>query len=260
MYNLFLPWYANANSVLLEVALCIGAYCLVLWIEFSPVLLQKFNAENLNRKFNKVMFVFIALGILLPTMHQSSLGSVMIAAGKKLYPLWWTPWLPLLYLISALTMGYAFVIFESGISTLRHKTPDENHLLQKISALFPYLIGVYFIIRFGDLIYRGQLGLAFKGDLLGNLFLIENILLVIPMVILAFPGQKSKRTLFFSAVSLILAGSMFRFNSYIMGFNPGDNWTYFPAAAELLITFGIVSVELMVYLWFIKKLPVFARA
>jgi Ni/Fe-hydrogenase subunit HybB-like protein len=261
MHNLFLPWYANPNSVLLEVALCIAAYCLVLWIEFAPVLLQKFKFDNLNIKLNKIMFFIIALGILLPTMHQSSLGSVMIIAGPKLSPLWWTPFLPLLFLISAIIMGYSFVLFESGISTLRHKTPDEGHLLNKISAIFPWLIGIYLIIRFVDISYRGQLGLAFSGSMLGNLFLLENILLLFPMLILASPAlRKRKRVIFFSAVSLLMAGTLYRFNAYIIGFNPGDNWTYFPAVPEMFITLGIVSTELMVYLWFIKRLPVFQRA
>lgn len=260
IYNLFLPWYANLNSVLLEVALCIGAYCLVMWIEFTPVFLQKLGLDNLNKKLDKIMFFVIAIGILLPTMHQSSLGSVMIIAGSKLSPLWWTPILPLLFLISAITMGYAFVLFESSITTLRHKTPDENHLLDKISSLFPWLTGIYLIIRFIDIVYRGQLSRVFEGDMLGNLFLLENIAFLIPMIVLALPTiRNSKVVLFFSAVSLLIAGALYRFNTYIVGFNPGDNWTYFPAMPELFITLGIVSVELMVYLWFIKRLPVFER-
>ncbi len=253
MYNLFLPWYANPNSVLLEVAICIAAYCLVLWIEISPILFQKFDLVRFNRLANKVMFFFIALGILLPTMHQSSLGSLMIAAGKKLSPLWWTPWLPLLYLLSAITMGYAFVIFESNITTVRFKTSDESYLLKRISRLFPWLAGLYLTIRFGDLIYRGQFGLVFKGDLLGNMFILENLLLLIPMFYIIFNGTKSKTAVFFCAASLLLAGILYRFDTYIIGFNPGDNWTYFPAAPEILITLGILSVELIAYLIFVKR-------
>jgi Ni/Fe-hydrogenase subunit HybB-like protein len=260
MYNIFLPWYANTRSVLLEVAICIGVYCMVLWIEFSPVIFQKLNLTNLNKKLDKVMFCFIALGVLLPTMHQSSLGTLMIMAGKKLSPLWWTPFLPLLFLTSAITMGYAFVVFESKITTLRHKSPDESHLLVRMASIFPWLIGFYMVIRFGDLIYRGQLGLAVRGDLLGNLFLLENFLYIAPVVFLASPAIKSNRSMFFSAVSLLLAGSLYRLNTFIIGFNPGGEWTYFPAAPEILVTLGIVSVELMVYLWFIKRLPVFVRS
>jgi Ni/Fe-hydrogenase subunit HybB-like protein len=260
MYNLFLPWHANPRSVLFEVALCIATYSLVLWLEFSPVIFQKFYLENLNRKVNKAMFFLIAIGILLPTMHQSSLGSIMIIAGKKLSPLWWTPMMPLFFLITAITMGYAFVIFESSITTLRHKTPDEGHLLARITALFPWIIGVFLVLRFGDLGYRGQLGLVFKGNLNSAMFMIENLLYIVPVAVALKPGWKSKRTLFFLSLCLILAGSVYRLNTYIIGFNPGNQWIYFPAASEILITLGIVSVEVMAYLWFIKRLPVFIRS
>ena len=258
MYNIFLPWYANTNSVLLEVALCIAAYCLVLWIEFSPTFVK---TEQTKAKLNKVMFIFIALGILLPTMHQSSLGTMMIAAGQKLSPLWWTGLLPLLFLISAITMGYAVVIFESSIATLRYKLADETDILGKLSSIMPWLLGAYLIVRFGDVIVRGHFGLIFKGDLLGNMFILENILLIIPMCLLAVPGnRKNARLLFLSAVSLILSGGIYRFNCYIIGFNPGTGWHYFPAVPEIFITLGLVSVELMAYLWFIKRLPIYRSA
>lgn len=261
MYNLFLPWYANTSSVMLEVALCIGAYCFVLWFELSPVILEKIKAKKLQATMNRIMFVLIALGILLPMMHQSSLGTMMIVAGRKLSPLWWTPMLPLLFLISAITMGYAFVLFEASITTLRSRSPHETQLLARLSSVFSWLIGFYLTIRMVDVIFRGQVGLAFRGDLLGNLFVIENLLLVFPMVILASPVRRNMgRARFFSAVCLVLSGALYRFNTYIIGYNPGANWTYFPSVPEISISLAIVAVELMVYLWFIRRLPVFQRA
>jgi len=140
-YNIFLPKFANSTSVLLEVALCIGAYVLVLWIEFSPAIFENTNKTMLGI-VNKVLFFFIALGILLPTMHQSSLGSLMILAGQKLSPLWWTPGLPLLFLCSALFMGYAIVIFEGSLAGHAFKIKNETPLLGKLSTILPKLIAV----------------------------------------------------------------------------------------------------------------------
>ena len=261
MYNIFLPWYINPNSVLLEVALCIGAYVVVLWIEFTPAFLQKMGADKAKASLEKIMFIFIALGILLPTMHQSSLGTMMVVAGSKLSPLWWTPWLPLLFLISAIFMGFAIVIFEASATSTRYKIADESRMLSKLSGIFPWMIGIYLLIRFADVAIRGHLGLAFKGDLLGNMFLLENILLLVPMGILFMPANRNNaRMLFFSAISIVLAGTLYRFNCYLIGFNPGGGWTYFPAAGEILITVGIVSIEIMAFLWFIKRLPIYHRA
>ncbi len=256
-YNLFLPWYSQVNSVMLEVALCIALYVLVLWIEFSPTFMEWLKAKGLLQTANKLMFIFIALGVLLPTMHQSSLGTLMVISGKKLYPLWQTQFIPLLALISAIGMGYAIVIFESVVSATSLKREIEMPLLSKLSGIIPWIIGIYLIVRFGDLIIRGQLGLAFHGDLKGNFFLLENILFIIPLVILASPaGRNSPRSLFYSAVSLLLAGSLFRFDAFLIGFNPGPGWHYFPSFSETMITVGIVSIEIAAYMVFVKRLPV----
>jgi Ni/Fe-hydrogenase subunit HybB-like protein len=261
LYNIFLPWYFNPNSVLLEVALCVGAYVFVLWVEFSPTFLTKLGADKAKSGFKKIMFVFIALGILLPTMHQSSLGTVMIVAGSKLSPLWWTGLLPLLFLISCIFLGWAIVVFESCVSAQRYTLPDETHLLGKLSAVMAWLIAVYLIVRFADVAIRGHLNLAFKGDLLGNMFLLENLLLLVPMCILFVPANRRKAPLLFlSAVSIVLAATLYRFNCYIIGFNPGDGWRYFPAFGEIFISIGIVAIEIMAFLWFIKRLPVYRRA
>jgi Ni/Fe-hydrogenase subunit HybB-like protein len=255
IYNVFLPWFTNFNSILLEVALCVALYIVVLWIEFSPTFVEA--KTNTKSKVNKVMIFFIALGILLPTMHQSSLGSLMILAGSKLSPLWWTPALPLIFLISAITMGYTVVIFESTLSALGFKRPLETDIIGKLSLVIPVLLAILLVVRFGDLLIRGQIGLAFAGDLQGNMFLLENILHIIPLVILASAAnRKSAKMLFLSACSLMLGGLIFRFNTYLVGFNPGDGWHYFPAVGEQFITYAIISAEILLYMIFVKKLPV----
>jgi Ni/Fe-hydrogenase subunit HybB-like protein len=281
-YNLFLPWYANVNSIMLEVALCIATYVLVLWIEFAPSILegyresitpliekykrfvpsflQKLEPEGLHKKLNKWIFAFIAVGVLLPTMHQSSLGTLMIISGRKLSPLWQTQFLPLLFLISAVTMGYAIVIFESVVSSVGFKRPAETPLLSKVSGVMAWLIGGYLVLRFADLIIRGQLGLAVRGDLQGNMFIFENLLYLAPVVLLANPANRTNpRWLFVSGASMLLAGSVYRFNTFLVGFNPGAGWHYFPAFAEIMITVGVIAFEIMMYILFVKKLPVLPK-
>ena len=255
IYNVFLPWFTNFNSVLLEVALCIAIYIGVLWIEFSPAFVEA--KTKTKSRANMVLIFFIALGIVLPTMHQSSLGSLLILAGNKLSPLWWTPMLPLLFLISAITMGYSVVLFEASLSFLGFKLKKETDMLGKLSAIIPGLLVVYLIVRFGDLIMRGQLGLAFQGDLQGNMFLLENLLHILPLVLLASAANRqSAKNLFFSACCPMLGGFLFRFNAYLIGFDPGSGWHYFPTIPEMFITFAIISAEILLYMIFVKKLPV----
>lgn len=260
MYNLFLPWRMNLNSALFEIAMCVMAYTMVLWIEFSPAILEKFK-PGWVRFVNRWMFVFIALGMLLPTMHQSSLGSLMIIAGHKLSPLWQTTWLPAFFLITCIAMGYAMVVFESLWSSVGFKRPLETPMLARLAGIIPWLLGFYLVGRFVDLASRGALGYALQFDLSAIMFWIENILYIIPVVLLASAKRRSDpRTLFLSALSAIFAGSIYRFNVYLVGLYPGFGWRYFPSTSELLITFGIISIEIMGYLFIVKKLSVLPKA
>src|SRR3990172_640452 len=256
-YNLVLPWFARLNSVMFEVALCITTYIIVLWIEFAPTFAEKWKKEGLQKILKKVLFIFIAVGVLLPTMHQSSLGLLVYIAGQKVSPLWQTGFIPLLFLVSSITMGYSVVIFESITSSISFKREIETPVLSGVSKLIPLLTGFYLIVRFGDLIWRGKLGLAFAFDLKGNMFIIENILYIIPMVILASEANRQKpQKLFVSAIAMLAAGAVYRFNVFLVGFDPGNGWHYFPTLSEFLITLGLIAAEIMAYLIFVKKLPV----
>jgi len=262
-YYLFLPWHVNFNSVLVEVALCIGAYVVVLWIELAPTVLEGSahpKAHITRERLERWLPVIVALGILLPTMHQSSLGTLMIIAGYKLSPLWQTGMLPLLFLLSAVTMGYAVTVFESILSSVAFRRPFETPLLAKVSKYMAWIIGIYLIIRLGDLEWRGQMGLITRGDLNSVMFIIENLFFLAPLIILASPKRRSSlRWLFVSAGSMLVAGSLYRFNAFLIGFSPGPGWHYFPAMPEILITLGIVALELMGYLYFVKKFPVLPK-
>jgi Ni/Fe-hydrogenase subunit HybB-like protein len=258
LQNIFLPGTANPNSIMFEVAVCVALYVVVMWIEFSPTFFEGKEKHKAKLKLlNKVMFFFIGLGVLLPTMHQSSLGSLMIIAGQKVSPLWQTNWLPLLYLITAITMGYAIVVFESLFSSIGLKRPLETAMLSKLAAVIPKLLIVFFIFRFGDLIYRGALGQIAELDLRSFMFILENLLYIYPVVILLSAlKRKSPKYLFLSAVSMLLAGALYRFNTYLVGFNPGGGYVYFPSFSEIMITVGIIAMELMAYLVFVKMMPI----
>ena len=263
-FNLLLPWYAQPNSVILEVGLCVMAYVTVLWLEFWPTFLermplafkQRYGLDKLQAFLKRYMYVLVALGVLLPTMHQSSLGTVLLILGYKLSPLWNTQWLPLLFLSSALAMGYGVVMLEATLVNRAFKTPSEVALFAKLSRVAAGLLIGYLALRWGDLTYRGHLDLAFAGDWDGNLFLIETALFLAPIFILLSRRRASQRWQFIGAVSILAAGSLYRLDAYLMAVRPGNGWTYFPSAPELMITIGIVCLEILLYLLFIKTLPV----
>mgnify|MGYP001612186715 CR=1 FL=1 len=261
-YTLLLPWYVQFNSVMLEVAWCVMAYVVVLWIEFTPVFLERFGLTDLRQKLSKLLFFFIALGILLPTMHQSSLGTMAVVTGYQISPLWQTEMLPPLFLVSALLMGYAIVPFESILTAMGLRQPLETRLLTKISGVALFVTLFYLVLRFGDLIWRGALGLALTANLDALMFWVENLLFVVPVVLLARRSMRSHpHLIFISAVSLLLAGSIYRLNTYLIGYHPvaGGTWHYFPSVAEIMVTVGMFSLEVILYLVFVKYLPVLHR-
>jgi len=201
--------------------------------------------------------VIVALGVLLPTMHQSSLGSVLLVMGSKLSPLWFTIWLPVLFVVSALAMGYGVVMVEATVVSNTFALPSEHALISKLSTVVGCIMAGWLVLRWGDLIYRGAVQLAFVGNLKTAMFWLENALFLAAVLVFLTPaGRASQRASFLGAVALLAGGSLYRLDAYLIGQQPVGNWTYFPSVPELMVTIGVVALEILLYLIFIKTLPV----
>ncbi len=256
-YNLLLPWYAQLNSVMYEVALCVMAYVVVLWIEFSPAFLERWGRSGAKRGLDRWMYVVVALGVLLPTMHQSSLGSMLLVMGYRLSPLWFTMWLPALFVISALAMGYGVVMVEATAVSKTFGLPSEQALISKLSTVVGWITVVWLALRWGDLIARDALPLAFVGSVRVLMFWIENALFLAAALVFVTPaGRASQQASFLGAVALLVGGSLYRLDAYLIGYQPISNWSYFPSVSELMVSVGVVALEALLYLIFIKTLPV----
>ncbi|MCA1785746.1 MAG: Ni/Fe-hydrogenase cytochrome b subunit, partial [Desulfobacteraceae bacterium] len=185
-------FYWNFNSVLFEVAMCVMIYLTVLYIEFVPIVAEQFKGRvnlpgilsGLNRLVDnflqaadrilgKVMWVFIILGVVLSCMHQSSLGSLMLVAPTKLHPLWYTPLLPLLFLVSAIAVGYPMVVFETTLATASFKLNSEMHILAPLTRITIYLLGIYLLLKIGDMAVRGTWIYLLDGTYQTNSFVVE---------------------------------------------------------------------------------------
>ena len=129
-----------------------------------------------------------------------------------------------------------------------------------MASIIPWLTVIWLSVVIGDLAWRGQLGTALAFDFYSGFFLLE-FCLVAGGSLLMFSGKKrqSIRWLFVSAALIVLGGALYRFNVYLIGFNPGKGWHYFPALAELLITVGIVAFEILGYQVLVKILPVLPK-
>ena len=261
-WHIFWPGYAQINSVMFEVALCVTAYIVVMWIEFAPAFLDKLGMAKLKQKLSKVLFVFIALGVLLPTMHQSSLGSLLVVFGYQVHPLWQSGWLmPLIYLMTAIMLGFAVVIFEATLSAVGFKRQLETPVLARVCSIMYSLLIAYLVVRVADLVLRGAVGQAFAFDAQAFWFWAEMACFVAPAILLAGRSARQQPArLFVGAVLLMLGGMLLRINGFLVGYMTGAGWHYFPSFSELLVTVGLISFEILAYIVIVRKFPVLPAA
>lgn len=259
-------WDWNFNSILLEVALCIMLYTTVVWVELAPAFLDSWKTSR-NAKLarlahatlpplEKALPFIIALGLVLPTMHQSALGSLMLQAGQKVHPLWQTPMLPLLFLISVVAMGYGAVVIEATLASHFFRRPDESKLLYRLARVMAPITGVYVFLRLLDLVVRGQAGLIITSGGFSLLFAFELMLFLTPIALVYGKTGARAGTLFRIAMMTLLAGGLYRFSTFLIAFRPADGWVYFPSVVEILITAGVVAGEIAAYIFIVKKFPI----
>ncbi len=262
-------WHWNLNSALLEIALCIMAYVVVLWIELSPAFFEQWkDGSNLALRrvsiqalpvLERSMIWIVALGMLLPTMHQSSLGTLMLLAGSRLHPLWRTPLLPLLFLVSCVAMGYAVVVFESVLSSMAFRRRVELPMLASLAGAIVPIQVAFVAMRLGDLAWNGRLGLLVAGDVRSVMALVEIALFLAPAAMLRSPAsRRDVPRLFRGALVMMFAGGVFRFDTYLVAFTPGANWSYFPSVPEMLITTGLIAFEVLAYVAIVRYFPILA--
>jgi Ni/Fe-hydrogenase subunit HybB-like protein len=261
-WHIFWPGYAQVNSVMFEVAVCISAYIVVMWIEFSPAFLEKWGMKDVRQKLNKVLFFFIALGVLLPSMHQSSLGSLLVIFGEQIHPLWQSGMLlPVIYLMTAILLGFAVVIFEATLSSTGFKRQLETPVLTPLSKVMFGLLAAYVVVRVADLLLRGALGTAFAATWQAFWFWVEMACFVVPLVLLATEqARRSAAKLFVGAVLLMLGGFLLRINGFLVGYMTGEGWHYFPSLAELMVTVGLIAFEILAYIVIVRNYPVLPAA
>jgi Ni/Fe-hydrogenase subunit HybB-like protein len=259
-WHVFWPGYAQVNSVMLEVALCVSAYIVVMWIEFAPAIFEKFGMHVARHKLEKVLFAFIALGIVLPTMHQSSLGSMLIVFGQHVHPLWQTGMIPLLFLMTAVTTGFAVAVFESCLAASGFKRTLEMSLLHKLAKLMTWTVLAYVVIRFADLIVRGALGSAFAPGMQAFMFWIEMATFIVPVILLWKESAQNEPAKLFVAACLLMAGAfLLRINAYFVGYETAPGWSYFPSVPEIMVTVGIIALEILGYIVLVRTLPILPK-
>jgi Ni/Fe-hydrogenase subunit HybB-like protein len=268
----------NGTSPLFEVGLCVMIYATVLYIEFLPIVTERFigrvNLRGkltflnvpidsilrfLDRGLSKTMFVFIIAGVVLSTLHQSSLGTLMVIAGPKMHPLWQTPVLPLLFLISAIAVGFPMIIFESLIASRSLGLKPEMKVLSNLGRMVGPLLVIYLAIKIIDMAIRGTYVYLTEINTASVMFMIEVVLgVIIPLRMFFSEKVLNSRLLLFVATTLVVFGVFInRINSFLVAYTPPYALNkYFPSIGEISVTVGFIAILVLLYRVIVMFLPV----
>ena len=266
-YWIVFPWKWNMHSPLAEVAICMSIYAMLpLAIENIPPVLERLwyfdsrlrpGVEKMEKHLHAVFPFVIAAAYLLPGMHQSSLGALMLLAGERVHPLWQTPFLPLLYLGAACFMSFGCVAGVTMLCCLMWKRAMDMEVLDEAARITCWLIYGWSALRILDIVFRGQFGTAFHFDRFAGVFWLEMLLVLGGGALL----QRSLRThendkMFLGYILSSLGGMLYRFSPTTLAFRPNPQALYFPATIEILVSLGFIAMGVAGFLLAVKRLAI----
>jgi Ni/Fe-hydrogenase subunit HybB-like protein len=190
----------------------------------------------------------VALAYLLPAMHQSSLGALMLLAGEKVHPLWQTPLLPLFYVWAAAYMGFACVAGTLLFCSLVWHRAIDLDVIAEMNKITANLIGYWLLLRFADIVVSRKLGLMFQANIYSGLFWMETIFLIVAVIMLVDSARRRDPQLMFHGyLAAAFGGMLYRFNPTTLAFQPRPGAFYFPSAIEILISMGFVALGIAAF-------------
>jgi Ni/Fe-hydrogenase subunit HybB-like protein len=258
-YKIWMPiveW--QHRSVLFEVSWCVMLYTGVLSVEFAPILLDKLGWKRTSNFVHSITVPFVITGVVLSTVHQSSLGSLFLIVPNKLLPLWYTPFIPIFFFLSALISGLAMAIFVSALSFwIFHKELEPRVLTMLAKAMAPFIV-IYLLLRVADLWARSAWVYIFRYPVQGISFVVEMVLLVMPLMIFLHTKWSGQRRFAFAAAVPAIAGVILnRLNVAWVGLLPATGSNYFPSWIEITVVLNLISFGVVIFGLAARYLPLF---
>jgi Ni/Fe-hydrogenase subunit HybB-like protein len=231
----------------------------VLLIEFSPVIFEHLKMQRAVDAIHYAAIPIVLAGVILSTLHQSSMGSMFLVMPEKIYPLWFSPLLPVFFLISAVSVGLCMTIIESFFSYRIFSRSLEPNLLATVAVAARTVLFIYFGLKVLDLSARGVWSDVVRNPWLGFSFLVEMIGgVLLPAILFSVPKVRARlRGLVFASL-LVGAGIILnRVNVSWFSMIPYTQTHYFPTWMELCISFFFVTVTVVIFGAAVRYLPVF---
>jgi len=250
------------HSIMFEVTWCVILYSTVLAIETSPIVLERLGLTKLLKLVKITTIPVVIAGVILSTMHQSSLGSLYLIVPEKLYPLWYSPLLPVFFLISAVAAGMCVIIVESYFSAKILRRGLESMLMRDLGRAAGIILFIYLAMKMADLTARGHLDMVFEGSLQSRLFLVEMMgCVALPAILLSIRKFRLMPRGLLTAAILVIAGIVLnRVNVSWIGMSVGDHLHYIPTWMEIALSLAFITGGTVVFFLAVHYLPIFPRA
>jgi len=268
LFDLGRPWfiwhqliYMNPHSVMFEVGMCVMTYTTVLFFEFLPNVFERFNLQAPIRWIHRIYPVLIVAGILLSTLHQSSLGSLYLIMPSKLHPFWYTPALPFFFFGSAVAVGLAMTIFESTQSAKALGRHLELSVLVQLGGALLVALWVNALLRFEDYYRRDLLRQIVKPSYEAYFLWLELALsFVIPITLLSFKKVRlSPNGLYLVSIISLFGFITNRLNVSVIGLETYMGRHYVPKWTEFSVTLMIVAMGFALFRLAVEYLPIFPK-
>ena len=269
-WNVVNPVIGNnfgTSSVLFLVAWHFLLYMLAELIEFSPAIAEWLGARRAHKILSAMTVGAVILGITLSTLHQSGLGALYLMAKDKIHPLWYSEFIPILFLVSSIFAGLSMVIFEGSIShkVFFNKISEKNEKAQNgiihgLSKICAGAMFAYFFLQFLVFIHGKNWGLL--NTPMGYWFLVEIIgFVLIPMMLFFYSYRKGNLFLIRLAAILTMIGVILnRLNVTVIGFRWDAAVHYIPSLMEIIVTLTVIFIEVWVFRWVINRMPVLGES
>jgi Ni/Fe-hydrogenase subunit HybB-like protein len=253
------------HSVLFEVAWCVMLYLTVLALEFAPNVLEHpaLNKPLLQKGYallKRLTVPLVIAGIVLSTLHQSSLGSLFLIVPHRLAPLWYSPLIHVLFFISAIGMGLLVITVEAFLLERFYGVKAPTDLLAPLARAGAVLMALFFVVRTADLFARGVLPHGFGASSMQGAFLLETLLAVaMPLLLLLRRVRESRGGLLACSLCAVLGVVLYRCDVALLAIDWGQG-AYFPAWTEFALCFGVLAGAGLLFLFLIEKLDIYYGA
>jgi Ni/Fe-hydrogenase subunit HybB-like protein len=258
---IFRSW--GTQSIMFEVAWCVFLYSTVLFLEFTPSMFEWLNWPKARRFMLRLTIALTVLGVVLSTLHQSSLGGLFLMAKGKLHPLWYSPYIPLFFFVSAVAAGLSMVIVESSLSHRLFGSqidPDQHVDLDDLAIGLARAVSVvlfaYFFIRLQGLLDWGAVSLL--PTKYGAWYLFEMLGFILgPSLLFAHAARTQKvRLIRVLAAWTVLGLVVNRLNVSVIAMGWQVSPHYVPSLMEMITTLTIITIGVLTFRWIVNRMPV----